>query len=260
MPPLVPVVGQFDDPSTSLDSFDCGPTAAVRILRYNTGEVMWPGDFRESYGDTTGGTTPAQNHRGLIAQGAKAYNESISKDRLVALLVSRMMVSLAGDYDQIPIRLRIQKSFTGFHSINLDGYRKTPQTGEQVYVVDPLGDPDTGYKGAWWPLSDVLAYGRKYTGSGNVNAIWAGPMPWVPAKPTVLVNGTIFLYKMAGVGRFRVAYGRVRVEDRKFSAPASSLYEARGYGGKHDYTKVLDGAYKGAWLRIPSHGITYRRH
>jgi hypothetical protein len=263
--PKVPPVSQFFDPSGTLDNTNCGPTSAVRLLRWNTGRVMWPNDFRQEYipGDVAGGTSPIQNYNGLLKAGAEAhYDPDATAAQVQTILRTGAMVSLAGDYGTVPSRYRVPllRPFNGDHSVNVDGDRESPQTGHQGYVVDPGGNPATGYDGLWWPWSVVTDYAYGYTGRSRLNVIWTPPAPVRPEQPRVIVNGTIFLYRLRGTAPLLFATSRERFEDRKFSADASRLHKARGFGGRYEYAKLVDGAYKGWWVRVPSHAVIYRRN
>ena len=84
---------------------------------------------------------------------------------------------IQGVYGEIPRQLRLQKNFTGGHAIFVDGwYPGNPKKGipEAYYVIDPLGRPQSGYEGEWWPASIVDKFALAFGGS-RIAAMWGFP-------------------------------------------------------------------------------------
>jgi len=95
-------------------------------------------------------------------------------DDIVAFLKIGRFAIVHGDYDQIPVKLRGDKDFLGYHSVYWQEYRASVSLyngtkGPGIRVGDGLNDGrrtgiPNGY--VWWPASVAKNYAAKFPGGG----------------------------------------------------------------------------------------------
>jgi len=124
-----------------------------------------PDAFRKASGDFTGGlymgqvATTLQRAYGVHTTCYDQSDGYVWSEMLAHLKQGRFMV-VAGDYDQVPLALKGDKDFTGFHAVF---YHRVGSEG--VRVGDPLNDGrrvgiPKGY--VWWPLDLARRYVERF--------------------------------------------------------------------------------------------------
>ncbi len=180
--PRVTPVTQFD--RGPLQGVNCTMASGAMLARLGFGIVTNGSTLRAAQPDQQGGTSLWDLSNALWgAYGVRMPLGFIHTAKLKALLGAGYGAVIQGMYADIPVQLRLQKDFTGGHSIYVDGYYpgdpKT-HTPEAYYVIDPLGHPWAGYQGAWWPASIVDRFMHALSGGDLVAAMWAYPPGGTP--------------------------------------------------------------------------------
>ena len=174
--PRIAPVTQFDGGPHS--GANCMLTSGAMLVRLGFGVVTTGSTLRTLQDDQDGGTGLNDLATALWrGYGISLPSGLIRPNQLKSLLAAGYGAAVQGDYSKIPRALRLQKDYLGGHAIYLDGYypgdarRGIP---EAYYVIDPLGRPQAGYEGDWWPASAVDDFARAFAG-GRVAAMWAFP-------------------------------------------------------------------------------------
>ena len=185
--PRVPLITQFD--GGPLQGVNCTMAAGAMLARLGYGIVTTGTQLRSFQSDQDGGTSLASLNEGMLAGwDVKFARGWITPTELRALLWAGAGAEIQLIYGIIPVPLRLQASFTGAHSIYIDAFRPAGPDGEAAYyVMDPIGRPDRGYDGSWWPASVVEAAAMNF-GGGKIITAWAfaggitpnGPYPSLP--------------------------------------------------------------------------------
>ncbi len=174
--PRIPPITQFD--GGPFQGANCTLASGAMLVRVGSGVVTTGSTLRTLQDDQDGGTGLGDLSVALWrGYGIHYPSGLIRPDQLKSLLGAGYGAVVQGDYSRVPRALRLQKDFTGGHAIYLDGYypgnakRGIP---EAYYVIDPLGRPQSGYEGDWWPASIIDAFAGSF-GGGRVAAMWAFP-------------------------------------------------------------------------------------
>ena len=191
--PRVPMITQFD--GGALQAVNCTMAAGAMLARLGYGIVTTGTQLRSFQSDQEGGTSLANLNDAMQAgwevQFARGW---ITATELRALLWAGAGAVIQVIYGDVPVALRNQTDFVGAHSMYVDAFRPAGPEGEAAYyVMDPIGRPDRGYNGGWWPATVVEAAAADF-GSGRIFTSWAfaggiapnGPYPALPrdAYPT----------------------------------------------------------------------------
>ena len=187
--PRVPQITQFD--GGPLQGVNCTMAAGAMLARLGYGIVTTGSQLRSFQPDQDGGTSLGNLNQALQSgwelQFARGW---LTPTELRALLWAGAGAVIQVIYGDIPVPLRIQPSFVGAHSMYVDAFRPAGLEGEAAYyVMDPIGRPDRGYNGDWWPASVVEAAAVHF-GGGRIVTAWAfaggiapnGPYPSLPPE------------------------------------------------------------------------------
>ena len=192
--PRVPMITQFD--GGPLQAVNCTMAAGAMLARLGYGIVTTGTQLRSFQSDQDGGTSDSNLNEAMQAGwGVQFARGWITPTSLRALLWAGAGVVVQVIYGDIPVGLRNQPSFIGAHSMYIDAFRPASPDGPAAYyVMDPIGRPDRGYNGDWWPAS-VLENAAVDFGGGRIVTAWAfaggiapsGPYPSLPpdAYPTL---------------------------------------------------------------------------
>lgn len=182
--PRVPPITQFD--GGPLGNVNCTMASGAMLARLGYGIVTTGSQLRALQPDQEGGTSLADLQVAISKWGVSFNQGAISPLQLRALLYAGAGAVIQVTYGDIPVALRLQKSFTGGHAMYLDGFRPAGTDGPAAYyVIDPLGPTWSGYKGAWWP-ADVVEAAALDFGGGKAYTSWAFPGGKTPANPPAL--------------------------------------------------------------------------
>jgi hypothetical protein len=181
--PRIPPITQFD--GGPFQGANCTLASGAMLARLGYGIVTSGSILRTLQDDQDGGTGINDLSTALWrGYGVHFPSGLLRPEQLKSLLGAGYGAVIQGDYSKIPRALRLQKSFTGGHAIYLDGYYPgSPDRGipEAYYVIDPIGRPQSGYEGDWWPASVVDEFAGAL-GGGRVRAMWAFPPGGVPPE------------------------------------------------------------------------------
>jgi hypothetical protein len=138
-----------------------GNAGASRLRRRDDGRAA--PDAPGGPGGRRGTTRAIQDavHQGW---GIRFFSGELTPLQLRALLFGGAGAVITGMYGELPVDIRVQKSgFEGGHAVYVDSFRPPGPDGPAAYwVIDPIGHPWEGYKGAWWPATDVERFaGRR---------------------------------------------------------------------------------------------------
>ncbi len=174
--PRIQPITQFD--GGPFAGSNCTLASGSMLARLGYGIVTTGSTLRTLQDDQDGGTDLNDLSQALFRGYGVSFDHGLVKpDALKKLLASGYGAVIQGIYGEIPQQLRLQKSFTGGHAIFVDGwYPGNPKKGipEAYYVIDPLGRPQSGYEGDWWPASVVDKFALAFGGS-RVAAMWGFP-------------------------------------------------------------------------------------
>ena len=180
--PRITPITQFD--GGPLQNVNCTMASGAMLARLGFGIVTNGSTLRAAQPDQQGGTSLWDLSNALWgAYGVRLPFGFIHTAKLKALLGAGYGAVIQGMYSEIPVPLRLQKDFTGGHSIYVDGYYPgdpKSHTPEAYYVIDPIGHPWAGYEGAWWPASIVDNFMHALSGGDMVPAMWAYPPGGTP--------------------------------------------------------------------------------
>lgn len=170
--PRIPAVSQFD--GGPLQRVNCVMAAGAMLARLAYGIVTTGSQLRALSGDPEGGTSFG-NLRDAVNRGwgVKFSMGALTPLQLRALLYAGAGAEVIVVYGEIPVRTRLQESFTGNHAIYIDAFSPDALNGRPAYyVVDPIGRTWEGYRGQWWPAEEVERAGMAF-GGGRVATTWA---------------------------------------------------------------------------------------
>lgn len=183
--PRVPAITQFD--GGPLQNANCTMASGAMLARLAFGIVTTGSQLRALQDDQDGysnlGDLQTAVGRGW---GVRFFTGALSPLQLRALLYGGAGAEVIGNYGQLPVALRLQKSFTGNHAIYVDAFRPPGPDGPAAYyVMDPLGQTWAGYKGDWWPADEVERFATVY-GGGTIQTAWAFAGGVVPTDHPIL--------------------------------------------------------------------------
>ncbi len=171
--PRINPITQFD--GGPLGGYNCTMASGAMLARLGFGIVTTGSQLRALQPDQVDGTSLADLEVAIEKFGVRFNRAPLSALQLRALLYSGAGAEIQGTYGIIPFELRLQKNFLGGHAIYLDGFRPASAAGPAAYyVIDPLGRPGAGYRGAWWPADIVEAFGEDF-GGGAIYTAWTFP-------------------------------------------------------------------------------------
>ena len=170
--PRIPAISQFD--GGSLQKVNCTMAASAMLARLAYGIVTSGSQLRSLQPDQDGGTNFGDANVAL----EKGWGVSFLRGSLTALQMRALSYAGAGitvslAYGEVPVDVRLQKSFTGGHAVYIDAFTENGPDGVPAYwVMDPIGHTWTGYKGGWWRATDVERAALARNG-GWISAAWA---------------------------------------------------------------------------------------
>jgi hypothetical protein len=189
--PRIPAITQFD--GGPLGNANCTLASGAMLARLAFGIVTTGSQLRSLQDDQEGGTSLGDLETALQRGWGVQFNRGVLTPlQLRALLFGGAGVEIGGIYGVIPVELRLQKNFTEGHAIYLDGFRGPgPEGPAAYYVIDPIGRPWQGYRGAWWPADIVEAFGialgvRTGSGGPGIGAVWGFPGGATPTTHPIL--------------------------------------------------------------------------
>lgn len=187
--PRVPQITQFD--GGPLQGVNCTMAAGAMLARLGYGIVTTGTQLRSFQSDQDGGTSLANLEQAMeTGWGVHFARGWITPTQLRSILWAGAGAVIQVIYGRVPVSLRNQVDFTGAHSMYVDAFRPTGPDGEAAYyIMDPIGRPDRGYNGRWWPASVVEAAALEF-GGGRIITAWAyaggvaphGPYPTLPPE------------------------------------------------------------------------------
>lgn len=197
--PLVPPVSQFDGGPHA--SENCAAASMARLRRYMTGVPTTGTQVRVNQSDQVGGISipdalcALRRMAPIVRPNWAAPYDTTAKPNpinrisgattsagIIHLLEEGYMVVMQGDYGNLPVEWREQKTFTGDHAFTLDAVFGTTST-RAGYVVDTIPHYGTGYQGRVIPWTALMQYAYGLAGNGRIYAAWGKP-PAPPKPPT----------------------------------------------------------------------------
>jgi hypothetical protein len=180
--PRVPQITQFD--GGPLQGVNCTMAAGAMLARLGYGIVTTGTQLRSLQSDQDGGTSLANLNDALQAGwGVHFARGWITATELRGLLWAGAGAVIQVIYGDVPVGLRNQRDFTGAHSMYVDAFRPNGPDGPAAYyVMDPIGRPDRGYNGSWWP-ADVVEAAADDFGGGRIITSWAFAGGVAPSGP-----------------------------------------------------------------------------
>jgi hypothetical protein len=245
-------VKQYDDPTTSLDWFDCTMASGAMGLDYDTlGHVQkMGGQLRAVSGDHIGGTglgTPgleqAWHHYGqTLHVGTRGH----WADALAALKGGRNVV-LQGMYGALPKAYRSplnSLSFRGAHAIDLN-----PEfdSAGKILMGDPLND-----KWIWVPATALKAFaealGRKEFGASTPQPIFFATSDPHTAAPPPVPDPVPYVHKVVvttdGVNKRDTPSTAAAVHGQFSHGNSFTTTYLRRHGGRY----VINGVVRTDWV------------
>ena len=177
--PRVAPITQFD--GSPFANANCTLASGAMLARLGWGIVTDGKTLRTLQSDQSGGTGLDDLSEALwTGYGVVPHTGLIKPAQLKDLLSKGYGAVIQGVYGNIPQGLRLQKSFTGTHAIYVDAYWPGDgATPPAYYVIDPIGRPQWGYQGDWWPASVVDSFATAFTSAsvdGRKIASAGGPV------------------------------------------------------------------------------------
>src|SRR5512135_325622 len=173
--PRVPALSQFD--GGPWQAYDCTMASGAMLARLGYGIVTTGSQLRSLQPNQGPIGTNLDDVNTAVGNGWGVHfaEGALTPLQFRALIYAGAGAILQGIYGQLPIGERIQKTFVDAHAIYIDGFRP-PQGGQPsaYYVIDPIGEPWAGYKGAWLPADDIEAFATAF-GAGRMVTAWAFP-------------------------------------------------------------------------------------
>ncbi|MEI7744664.1 MAG: hypothetical protein WCK58_13065 [Chloroflexota bacterium] len=175
--PRIPPITQFD--GGPFQGANCTLASGSMLARLTFGIVTSGSTLRPLQDDQEGGT----GLNDLATALWRGYGVSLDYGMITPATLKRLLAAgygavIQGMYGEIPAGLRLQRSFTGGHSIYVDGYypgNASKGIPEAYYVIDPIGRPRSGYEGDWWPASVVDRFTLALSGGDRLYAMWGFP-------------------------------------------------------------------------------------
>ena len=278
--PLVPPVSQFDGGPKA--SQNCMAASIARLRRFLTGVPTTGTQVRSHQSDQVGGISIPDGLCALRRMApvvrpnwAAPFDSSAKPDpinhiggtiteaALIHLLEEGNMVVVAGDYGDLPVEWREQKSFRDDHAMTFDAVFGVSST-RAAYVVDTIPKPGSGYQGRVIPWKALMAYAHGLAGPGRIYATWGKPPK--PPKPTPPPDNAEYTMKFAPHADLRIydltprkgqnacikSWTDEEWGDTASSAPCEAPIHLDTCDGKSGATKakVLAGRYAGKHLRV----------
>lgn len=183
--PRITPITQFD--GGPLQKVNCLMAAGAMLARLGFGVVTTGTQMRALQPDQDGGTNYGNVQDAIrTGWGVRFKQGALSPLQLRAVLYAGAGVIIDGVYGELPVDIRVQKSFTGRHAVYVDAFRPPGPDGPAAYyVMDPIGRTWRGYKGDWWPAEHVERFAAQEAG-GRINTMWAFPGGKVPDDHRVL--------------------------------------------------------------------------
>jgi hypothetical protein len=184
--PRIPAISQFD--GGPLQKVNCVMASGAMLARLAFGIVTTGSQLRALQDDQDG----ASSYTDLNGAIERGWGVGFTRGLLTPVQLRALSFAGAGivvslNYGAIPEDVRIQRSFTGNHSVYVDAFTPNgPNGGPAYYVIDPIGKAWAGYRGGWWPAEDVERAGLARLDSGRIYATWAFAGGIVPDRPKVL--------------------------------------------------------------------------
>jgi hypothetical protein len=161
--PRVAAITQFD--GGPFANANCTLASGAMLARLGWGIVTNGSTLRTLQSDQVGGTGLDDMSQALWkGYGVVPHTGLLKPSQLKDLLEKGYGAVIQGVYGNIPVPLRLQKNFTGTHAIYVDAY--WPGDGKPppaYFVIDPIGRPQWGYQGDWWPASVVDSFATAFT-------------------------------------------------------------------------------------------------
>ena len=183
--PRVQAITQFD--GGPLAKSNCVMAAGAMLAELAFGIVTTASFLRSRQSDQEG----PSSYGNLNEAVGKAFGVGFLRGFLTATQLRALSYAGAGVvvslvYAEIPENIRVQRSFTGNHSVYLDAFTPNGPDGRPAYwVMDPIGRAWRGYKGAWWPAEDIERAALVRSG-GRIYATWAFAGGIVPDRHKIL--------------------------------------------------------------------------
>ncbi|HJP89278.1 MAG TPA: zinc ribbon domain-containing protein [Candidatus Limnocylindrales bacterium] len=183
--PRIPAISQFD--GGPLQGVNCVMASGAMLARLAFGIVTTGSQLRALQTDQDG----ASSYGDLDDAVQKGWGVGFLRGLLTATQLRALSYAGAGivvslDYGAVPENVRLQRSFTGNHSVYIDAFTASGPDGRPAYwVMDPIGHAWAGYKGGWWPAEDIERAGMSRSG-GKIYATWAFAGGIVPDRHRVL--------------------------------------------------------------------------
>ena len=183
--PRVPAVSQFD--GGPLQGVNCVMASGAMLARLAFGIVTTGSQLRAIQTDQEGPSSYGDLNDALEkGWGVGLLRGLLTPTQLRALSYAGAGIVVSLDYGQVSDTVRLQRSFTGNHSVYLDAFSPDALNGKPAYwVMDPIGHAWAGYKGGWWPAEDIERAGMARSG-GKIYATWAFAGGIVPDRHKVL--------------------------------------------------------------------------
>lgn len=183
--PRIPPVSQFD--GGPLQKVNCVMASGAMLARLAYGIVTTGSQLRGLQRDQEGASNYSDLETAVeTGWGVHFFKGSVTPLQFRALLWGGAGAVVGVTYGEIPEGVRLQRSFTGNHSIYVDAFRPDGPDGPAAYyVMDPIGHTWAGYKGGWWPAADVERAALVHSG-GIMSATWAFAGGVVPKDHPIL--------------------------------------------------------------------------
>ena len=199
--PRVTPITQFD--GGPFPGSNCTLASGAMLARLGWGIVTTGSTLRTLQNDLDGGTGLDDLRTALwTGYGVVPKTGLIKPSQLKDLLSKGYGAVIQGDYGAIPAALSLQPSFKGPHAIYIDAFWPGDgSTPPAYYVIDPIGRPQWGYEGDWWPATVVDEFATSFTSAmadgrkvaslemavgvpGRIAAAWVFPPGGVPPEIT----------------------------------------------------------------------------
>jgi hypothetical protein len=189
VPPRVPPITQFD--GGPFQGVNCNLASGAMLARLAYGIVTTGSQLRTLQDDQEGGTSLEDLETAVgRGWGVSFFRGGLSALQLRALIYAGAGAVVGGSYGEVPVDIRLSKDFTGGHAIYVDAFRAPGPDGPAAYyVIDPIGNPANGYRGAWWPADVLERFALVRYGDNLIHAAWAFPGGTVPANHPTLPPG-----------------------------------------------------------------------
>jgi hypothetical protein len=183
--PRVPAVSQFD--GGPLAGVNCVMASGAMLARLAYGIVTTGSQLRALQTDQDGASSYGDLNDAIEkGWGVDFLRGLVTPTQLRALSYAGAGMVVSLDYGAIPVDVRVQRSFTGNHSVYVDAFTPSgPNGGPAYWVIDPIGHAWAGYKGDWWPAEDLERAGMSRSG-GKIYATWAFAGGVVPDRHRIL--------------------------------------------------------------------------